>query len=194
MAVTDPSLAALHQTGTFKVQVVPTDTWFGMLNDQDRRLPWHDTVLRPLLLAAAETWAYGLDPQSPTFRSGARLLRRHGGKYRVDTSGDPISGCELFWNASGGKRGSIAMVIPEDAFPGDVIFGHCHRAFVVSNPGRSHSPSAVRFARTGLDAGGTLVCLLPETNGFEWFDVFARPATLVALYRQARAVLPGFAD
>ena len=42
----------LVRTGTFTVRVVPSSDWLAIRTNQHQALPWHETVLRPILRAA----------------------------------------------------------------------------------------------------------------------------------------------
>jgi hypothetical protein len=181
----------LVESSTFQVKVVPTDLWWSMLSSQDRVLPWHETVLRPILRFATEAWAYELPLDSEVLRSPGELVTKKQGKFALDLSAELIRGHELFWNASGGKRGSIAIVLPLASFPGGHVFPHCHKALVVGNPSAAHSPSALRFARSKIADGNTVVCVFPRNNGFEYFDLYAPRQDIVRLFTQAMTLVPG---
>jgi len=178
---------ALARTGAFTVRVVPSAAWLAIRANQHQTLPWHETVLRPLLRAASEAWVYELKADSEVHRIAAPILEQARGKYRVQLGREPIRGFELLWNASGGKRGSIALVIPESTFPGDEIFPHCQTAFVVGNSTVPHSPSAIRLARKTVSDGHSVCCLLSRTNGFEWLSLYAGANSLEGLLEQAQS-------
>lgn len=180
----------LEEGRTFQVKVVPTERWWSMLSSQDRSLPWHESVLRPMLRSATEAWAYELPQGSEVLRSAGAIAIRRQGKFALDLSAELIRGHELFWNASGGKRGSIAIVFPRAGFPAKEVFPHCHRALVVGNPSAVHTPSAIRFAKARSADGGNLVCVFSRNNGFEFFDVFAPQPDIVPLFMQASTLIP----
>lgn len=179
---------ALHRTGTFMLGVVQSSDWLAIRADQHQPLPQHETVLRPLLAACEEAWVYELREDSQVFDVARHILVRERGKYRIDLSGEPIRGCELLWNASGGQRGSIALVIPSSRFPGRAIYPHCRRAFVIGNSTVPHSAAAIRLARARVGQGH-ICCLLSRTNGFEWLSVFAPPSQLEPMLAQARSLV-----
>lgn len=179
----------LSRTGAFTVRVVPSAEWLAIRTRPHQALPWHESVLRPLVEAAETAHVYRLD-EDPDILSIARpILRRERHKYAIDLGSDPIVGYELLWNASGGKRGSIVLTMPAARFPGRRIFPHCQDAFVVTNPTVAHTPGAIRFARAAVADGRTLCCLLSRTNGFEFMSVHATPAQLEALLIEARSLV-----
>lgn len=183
-------MTRLHESLTFQVKVVPTDLWWSMLSSQDRSLPWHETVLRPILRNATEVWAYELPQGSEVLRSAGSVATKKQGKFALDLSAELILGHELLWNASGGKRGSIVIVTPVARFPSSEVFPHCQRALLVSNPSAAHTPSAIRFATAKIEDGNSLVCVFPRNNGFEYFDVYAPLPYVVPLFVNASALVP----
>lgn len=183
-------LAALKAKGTFTVRVVPGMAWIAVRADQGKSIPWHETVLRPLLRTSNKAWVYELKQGAEVFESAKEVITRESGKYAIDLAGDPIKGRELFWNASGGKRGSIVLEIPAKQFPASEIYPRCQGAFIVSNPTVPHSPAAIRYARAQVASGETICCLLSRTNGFEWISIFASPSQLPELFAEARTQIP----
>ncbi|OYT91267.1 MAG: hypothetical protein CFE43_14325 [Burkholderiales bacterium PBB3] len=191
MPVSAAQKSRLNESLTFQVKVVPNDLWWSMLAAQDRSLPWHETVLRPILQSATEAWAYELPQGSAVHRSAGAIVTEKQGKFALDLSAELIHGHELFWNASGGKRGSIVIVSPLADFPANKVFPHCYKALVVGNPNVAHSPSALRFAKAKLARGNNLVCVFPRNNGFEYFDLYASQQEILPLFAKALALVPG---
>lgn len=190
MPVSAAQESRLSESLTFQVKVVPTDIWWSMLATQDQPLPWHETVLRPILQSATQAWAYELPEGSAVQRSAGAIVAKRQGKFALDLGAELIHGHELFWNASGGQRGSIAIVSPVAAFPGSKVFPHCHKALVVGNPSVAHSPSALRFAKAKLASGNNVVCVFPRNNGFEYFDLYVPQQAILTLFSQALALVP----
>lgn len=180
---------ALVRTGAFTVRVVPSSDWLAIRSNQHQALPWHETVLRPLLRAAQEAWVYELKPDTAVYRIAAPIIERVRGKYRISLSGEPIRGFELLWNASGGQRGSIALVLPLATFPGAEIFQHCQKAFIAGNSTVPHSPSAIRLARKVASDAQAVCCLLSRTNGFEWISLYAEQERLEHLFELAQSLV-----
>jgi hypothetical protein len=180
---------ALLRAGAFEIRVMPSASWLNIRPGQHQAIPWHETVLRPLLAAADEAWVYELNEDSKVFEIAGGILRREKGKYRIGLSGDPIRGYELLWNASGGQRGSIALVIPSSRFPALDIYPHCLRAYVVGNPAVSHSASAIRLAKAKAADGQFVCCLLSRTNGFEWLSIHASVPELERMLIQAQSLV-----
>ncbi len=187
-------LAALESKGTFTVRVVPGLAWIAVRADQGMSIPWHEAVLRPLLRATHKAWVYELKPATDVFDAAKEIVTRESGKYAINLDGDPITGRELLWNASGGKRGSIVLEIAAERFPAGEIYPRCQGAYIVSNSTVPHSPAAIRYARTQVEAkgasGDTICCLLSRTNGFEWISIYAAPSRLPALFADARTQIP----
>lgn len=59
--------AQLKNKCTFTARTVPSATWLEVMKDYSTKLPWHESVLRPLLESATERWAYELQPNSDAF-------------------------------------------------------------------------------------------------------------------------------
>lgn len=167
------------QTGTFSMGLVSGRQWY---YDEKSKLPVHEKVLRPLLEAASECWAYGLTERSAVFKAAKGILTRVKGKYRVALEGDPISGHELFWNAQGGQRGTIVILIPRAKFDAKRIFSHCKDVWSFDNFLTGHSPAAIRFARESVIASDSVAVCLPRNNGIEWMDVYVNPKRVQKLY------------
>jgi hypothetical protein len=168
---------------------MPSAEWLAIRQQQHQPLPWHESVLRPILKASVAAWVYELDEESPVFAVSRTILRRDRGKYAIDLKAEPILGHELLWNASGGKRGSIVLTMPASHFPSREIFPHCEDAFVVGNSTVPHTPSAIRLARKAAAEGQTLCCLLSRTNGFEWISIYSNPSNLEGLLIEARSLV-----
>ncbi len=179
----------LKKTGTFTVRVMPSEAWLAIRQAQHQPLPWHESVLRPLLGEADAAWAYELKNAPEIFHVAGGILRPERGKYAIDLTVDPITGHELLWNASGGKRGSIVIKMRASRFPGAVVFPNCEDAFVVNNPTVAHSPAALRFARASVADEQNLCCLLSRTNGFEWFSIYTAMPRLEQLFVMARSLV-----
>ena len=189
MDLTQRHRESLLRAGSFTLRVMPSTDWVAIRSDQHQALPSHESVLRPLINASDEGWAYEINEESKVYEIASKRLRRVQGKFRVDLSGDPIRGHELLWNASGGQRGSIALVIPTSRVPAPEIYSNCHQAFVVGNSTVPHTPSAVRLARTKAADGKYVCCLLSRTNGLEWISVYARTNDLERMLLQAQSLV-----
>jgi hypothetical protein len=189
MALPQNYREALARTGAFTLRVMPSADWLAIRQQQHQPLPWHETVLRPLLKATRSAWVYELDEKSEVFAIAQTIVRRERSKHAIALDGEAIRGHELLWNASGGKRGSIVLSMPAADFPGREIFPHCQEAFIVGNSTVPHTPSAVRFARAAVADGQTLCCLLSRTNGFEWLAIYSTPEHLEELLIEARSLV-----
>ena len=175
----DRKLIAEH--GTFSVELVASGRY-----DEDARLPAHDKVLRPLLQAATECWAYGVRPGSDVDRAAKGLLQAARGKHRVSLDDDPLTGHEQFWNAQGGRRGTIVILTQRARFDAAKLFRGCREAFVLTNFRSAHTPAALRFARERARVDDMVAVCLPRNNGIEWMDVHVRPALALEFFDVAR--------
>lgn len=189
--VTSAESQAIATRGAFTVSVLPSSVYVQTRADQSVSLPWHDTVLRPLLAAATEAWVYEMNEDSNTFRSAGTMLVRKAGKYQIRLGGEPITGRELFWNASGGQRGSIVLLFNAEEVPAAAVFPHCERVFIVNNPSTPHSPAAIRYVKSATSDGKLLAGMLSRTNGLQWLSFHGRPERLERLFARAKALVGG---
>jgi hypothetical protein len=172
----------------FTVCVVPSSIWLPTRNNQSVSLPAHEFVLRPLLRCAIEAWAYEMNEVTDVFEAARDILDKRAGKYRIDLSGEPIRGHELFWNAAGGKRGSIALLFRKDEVPGAEVFPYCERAFVVSNPSTPHTPAAYRYSKSATESGECVVAMFSRSNGLQWLSFHGSFEHIAPLFSQAGAL------
>lgn len=182
----DPELALTRQAGTFTLELLPGDA---SRFDERRSLAIHETVLRPLLAWATQCWAYGVEPGSEVHASAGSLLTKAGRKHAVALDGDPILGHELFWNASGGKRGTIVILGPRDTFDHEALIRHASSVWTFGNFLSGHTPSAIRMARDTVKEQALVACCLPRNNGIQWIDIYSEPAHAVQMLLAARAAL-----
>ena len=175
-------LAEVERHGHFTVGLVPKETlWL----DDSAHFAVHDLVIAPLLGIASECWAYGLQPDSEVFAVAKNIVEPKQGKWRVRSSGNPVRGRELFWNASSGKRGSIVITVPSDQVEKLSIFQHCRNVWVFGNLGAGHTPSALRYAKAQAKSADVILFMLSRNNGIEWLDILAAPSLAVKLYLRA---------
>jgi hypothetical protein len=187
MTQADPNLALIERSSNFTLSLLSRDEAYADPHTSHRI---HATVLRPLLARADACWAYGIDKESEAWRAAQDILTPEKGKFRVELraapGGDPVSGREYFWNASGGKRGTIVITLPLADFPADV-FAACREVWSFDNYRAGHSPAAVKFAQASIAAGTHVAVCLPRNNGIQWAELFAPKPQVFALYAQARA-------
>lgn len=186
--VTAIEVEALTTKRAFTVCVIPSAVYFASRSDQSITLACHETVLRPLLQAAVEGWVYELKESSEAFESGRSILTRQAGKYRIGLDGEPIKGHELFWNAAGGKRGSVVLLFKPAGLPAQQILPHCERVLIFNNPTTPHSPAAIRYVRAATSDGALIGGLLSRSNGMQWLSFHGHPDQLLPLYVQAKAI------
>ena len=184
MTPTDEIHQVIERSSNFTVRLLSREE-----NREDEHTSHrvHATVLRPLLAIAEECWAYGIEKDSEVWRCALGILSPARGRYKVDTAGDPVTGREFFWNAHGGKRGTIVMVVPIAKFRPEETFKECREAWVFDNYRSGHSLAALKYATSKLEARSHIVFCLPRNNGIEWAEVFAPKPLVFELYAQAVA-------
>ena len=164
----------------------------------DGHHPGFTNVIRPLLAAASEAFAWPPKSKRDPVAYPPEILIPERGRYRLDLSRDAIAGNESFWHATAGRRGSIAIRLP--LLPADMvqIFRHCSRLPGCDEPAvlssryqlsKSDSPGAIRYCDDVID-GDEYAFLFSATNGIEYMSVFARAEELEKLYQLAAEECP----
>jgi hypothetical protein len=191
MTQADADIALIERSSHFSLTLLDNEEKYA-----DPGTPYgiHASVLRPLLARADACWVYGIGMESALWQAARDMLTPARGKFRVDTRGgasaDPVTGREVFWNARGGKRGTIVMTLPLADFPAGV-FSACLHAGVMDNYRAGHTPAAVKFAQQAISGGTHIAVCLPRNNGIEWMDLFAPKPLVFELYARARAACKG---
>jgi hypothetical protein len=175
----------LQKRGHFTVFLTPRSVRHHY--DERASLPAHDSVLRPILRIAEEALVYGLNPTSEVGQAAAQCVQSERGRHRLLLDRELIVGHELFWNATGGQRGTIAIRCKAEALLRAGVFSSCYRPNIMLNVGAAHTPSAIRLARQFVADGESEVICLPRNNGLAWADVFAPPTLALELYERAFA-------
>jgi hypothetical protein len=157
------------------------------LYDPTRSLPAHESVLRPLVKAASGCWVYEIVPESWIWSVSSEILRPHRGEHRIRTDLEMIRGYELFWNAIGGERGTIVILVDGSTLLSLGVFQHCSRPSITGNMGAAHTPSALRWAKQCVRGAGMAALLLSRNNGMEVMDVLAEPELCLRLFKHAYA-------
>ncbi len=188
MAALPEDIHLIERSSNFTVRLLSRDEGWG---DERTHHTAHDLVLRPILSVAEECWAYGIDPDSAPFEAARTILRKEGRRYKVGLSGDPVTGHELFWNARGGKRGTIAIAVELSRLDVEAVFQHCREAFVFNNYRSGHNTAAITYAQRKIEGKTHLVFCLPRNNGFEWMEVFAPQPVIFSLYAKALELCDG---
>ena len=183
MTQTNSDLALIQRSSNFCLALLDNEQKYA---DPHSAYGIHTSVLRPLLARADGCWAYGIDSGSEVGQAARGILTPYKGKHRVEMAGDPVSGHELFWNARGGKRGSIVITVPLADFP-VAVFRACLGVHVMDNYRAGHTPAAVKFAQQTIAGGTHIAVCLPRNNGIEWAELFAPQPMVFELYAQARA-------
>lgn len=190
-AVTAEEAAALRTKGAFTVGVIPSSVYFASRANQSLSLPCHEAVLRPLLQCAVQAYVFELKEASEVFEAGRSFLTRKAGNYEISLTEEPIKGHELFWNAAGGKRGSIVLLFNPADLPAARVFPHCECAYIVDNPSVPHSPAAMRNVKAATSDGGLIAGVFSRTNGIQWLSFHAHPDLLIPLFAQAKELTRG---
>jgi hypothetical protein len=175
MTYSSDDIALVERSSNFTAGLLSSDEKWA---DESAHHAIHDSVLRPLLSVADECWAYGVEENSKVFKSAKAILTKEGRRHKVSLIGDPVTGHELFWNAHGGKRGTIVISVPSEKFDAPAIFPNCRRSFVFTNYRAGHSPGAITYAQRKIQNQTHVVFCLPRNNGLEWMEIFA-PKPLV---------------
>jgi hypothetical protein len=169
----------VHERGYFTVHLAPHRY------DVNMSLPAHESVLRPLVSTASECWVYDIGSDSSIWSASSQILEPHRGKHRIRTDLEMIRGHEVLWNATGGERGTIVILIDAVSLLNLGILRYCSRPSLTENMGAAHTPSALRWAKRRVSQTGTAAVLLPGTNGIEWMDVLAEPELSLSLFDHA---------
>lgn len=173
----------IRKSGRFTVWLTPRSV--GRNYDERARLPSHDRFLRPILKLSKEAVAYGVEPASEVGRAAAGILKADRGRHWILLDREVIAEHELFWNATGSRRGTILIrCFANDLLQSDV-FTSTYRPNIVVNAGAAHTPSALRLARQFVEDGKSAVVCLPRNNGMQWADIFAPPQLAIELFEAA---------
>ena len=183
----DP-LRLLEGSSSFKVSLLDSDE---KLSDEGCVHDVHQSVLKPLLDASHECFVYGLQSESAVRNAVTDLLTKDGSRWRLKASEDSVTGREVFWNAYGGKRGTVLVVLEAEKFPVEV-FSHCRWAWVTNNYRSAHTPAAIDAARRRVRQKRVVVACFPRNNGLEWIDLIAPHDLLQGLYSEALSRCGGF--
>jgi hypothetical protein len=119
----------------------------------------HEKVIRPLFNASTETYIYRGTAKPRKYYTGdiipgseplelkdESILRPTKGKYIFDKTKECITGHEYLWNAKGGKRGSIVLVLG-NGFDFSEIFPHCYNPVDLLTPNIANSKGAVKLCK-----------------------------------------------
>jgi hypothetical protein len=143
--------------------------------------PAHELFLRPVLKQASDCWVYGLVQDTEVYNVVSDIITSEKGKHRVSLLNEPITGREVFWNATGAERGTIVLAIPVATFDPSISLKACKYFAYTDNVRAGHTPAAVNFAKKMAASAPYIVLCFPRNNGMEWIDIFA-PPTLVEKY------------
>jgi hypothetical protein len=168
--------------GLFFARIVDGMKWHRL--DPHGSIEEHETVLRPILAAATDCFAYGLEPGTEALAAVADIATKDRGRHRIALAGDPITGREFFWNAHSARRGTIVVLVPRDRTPSQV-FRRCQYVALMNNPSAGHTPGAFRYARKCADSEDVVAFCFSRNNGFEWMDVVAGKGKTARLFAEA---------
>jgi hypothetical protein len=183
MATEDYTNYPLAGSSNFTVSLLTHDELFADPHTSHRV---HKTVLLLLISISDGCWVYGKIDDSETWQSVSDILVPQRGKFKVRTTGDPISDREVFWNAHSGRRGTIVISVPIDKFSPE-IFRNCKAAWVSNNFRAGHTPAAISFAKRAIEDQSHIIFCLPRNNGIEWMTVFPPIHLAQEFYNCAKA-------
>jgi len=143
------------------------------------RLPVHKRVMRPIVAASEECFVFGLAKCSAAFKHCTQILRPARGKHILDTSQEVVLGYEVLWNSAAPDRGSIVAVMAVDQFDRSIL-RYARRFLVLSNPGASNSPAAIRYCKAAAKAGKLAFCF--NHHCARNMQVYGPPKFLQSLY------------
>jgi hypothetical protein len=139
-------------------------------------LPAHDFVIKPLLEKCLYCNVYGIKNESELYSTNQDILIKDKGKYTLDTTKECIKGHEYLWNATGGKRGSIIIILKEDIDIFDNILPHTFIGIdcdipIIDNPNTGNTISAIRKCQEEMAKGNMGFCLT-QNNGLEFMEIY----------------------
>jgi hypothetical protein len=139
--------------------------------DKKGKLPAHDLVIRPLLENCMYCYVYELKNDDELYINNKDILIKEKGKYKFDTTKECIAGHEYLWNATGGKRGTIIIILENNLGIFDKILKHTFIDIgwdipVVDNPNAGNSISAVKKCKEEMKKGNIGICIT-RNNGLE---------------------------
>jgi hypothetical protein len=151
--------------------------------EESDHLEAHERIIRPLFNASTEAYVYRVTPHARKYPYPRRdigvpielkdesILKPKKGKYIFDKTQECITGHEFLWNATGGKRGSIVLILA-NGFDFGEIFPHCYNPAEALAPNWGQTLSAIMLCRK-MRKENILTVVLTATNGIEDLTIYA---------------------
>ena len=146
--------------------------------DVKGHLPAHDLVIRPLLGNCIYCYVYGLKNDDELYINNLEILIKEKGKHKFDLSKECITGHEYLWNVSGGKRGSIIIILENRLAIFEKITKYMFLDikfiddFTMCNPNAWNTLSATKKCREEMGKENIAACLT-RNNGIKTMFVYA---------------------
>jgi len=142
----------------------------------------HETIIRPLLIASKISYIFkgtaaesrmpdGTIIEKPIDLDEESILKQMKGRYIFDKSKECITGNEYLWNASGCKRGSIVLLLP-NTFDFSYIFSQCYVPGMTQTPNMGQTPAALSICHKALHSNDVAV-IFSASNGIEHMAIYA---------------------
>ena len=139
-------------------------------------LPAHDLIIKPLLDNCIYCYVFGISDDSDLYLNNKNILIKDKGKHKIDTSKECIKGHEYLWNVTGGKRGSIIIVLENNL---DLLNKLLKHTFIdiecdiplMDNPNSWNTISAIKKCKEEMDNGNIAICLT-RNNGLEVMFIY----------------------
>lgn len=149
--------------------------------------PCHDLVLRPLLKSCEVAYVYGLKKDNPLYLTSNQILVSDKGKFRFNLDFECIANHEKLWNACTWKRGSIVIVIKNEAFHYQDIFPHCYSPSVSATPNSGNTLAAIKKCKEVAQSNMTAL-ILPASNGIAWVQIYSTEAKTIEYFNAAKSL------
>jgi hypothetical protein len=137
------------------------------------KLPVHELVVRPLLEKCIYSYVYGLNNNDELYKNNMDILIKEKGKYKLNLSKECILGHEYLWNITGGKRGSIIIVLENDLNIFNKIFENTFNPSILDNPNTGNTISAIKKCKEEMGKGNIGICF-SASNGIENMIIYTK--------------------
>jgi hypothetical protein len=117
----------------------------------------------------------------------SEILVSDKGKFRFNLDLECITNHEELWNSCGWKRGSIVIVIKNEAFHYQSIFPHCYSPGVSTTPNSGNTLAAIKKCKEATQLNMTAL-ILPASNGVEWMQIYSTESKTTEYYDAAESL------
>ena len=155
--------------------------------EEKNKLPAHDLVIKPLLENCMYSFVYGLRNDGELYVNNKDILIKEKGRHKFDTTKECITGHEYLWNITGGKRGSIIIILENNLDIFDKILKHTFIPInsdipIIENPNTGNTISAIKICKEEMEKGNIGLCFT-ASNGLEDMYIYAGLETKNELLR-----------